>query len=75
MIKHLLSKSYLSSMAEKRTDVNTLGEFGLIDHLTQQTVLYQSSTVKGVGDDAAVINPGGKQIVLSTDALVEGIHF
>ncbi len=62
-------------MAEKRTDVNTLGEFGLIDHLTQQTVLYQSSTVKGVGDDAAVINPGGKQIVLSTDALVEGIHF
>jgi thiamine-monophosphate kinase len=59
----------------KRTDVNTLGEFGLIDHLTSHFPIQQSSTVKGVGDDAAVIDNDGSLTVVSTDMLVEGIHF
>lgn len=59
----------------KRTDVNTLGEFGLIDHLTERFPLRQKSTVKGVGDDAAVIDNTDLQTVISTDMLIEGIHF
>jgi len=59
-----------------RTDVNTLGEFGLIDHLTANFKNRQSSTVLGVGDNAAIIATGGEEdIVVSTDMLVEGIHF
>ncbi len=60
---------------EKRTDVNELGEFGLIDHLTKEIVLMNPSSVKGVGDDAAVLDYGDKYTVVSTDLLVEGIHF
>jgi thiamine-monophosphate kinase len=63
------------SSSNKRTDVNTLGEFGLIDHLTESFQLQQPSSVKGVGDDAAVIDNGDKLTVVSTDLLVEGIHF
>lgn len=59
----------------KRTDVNTLGEFGLISHLTERFPLRQKGSVKGIGDDAAVIDNGGLQTVISTDMLVEGIHF
>lgn len=60
----------------QRTNVNTLGEFGLIDHLTASFKNRQPSTVLGVGDDAAIIATGGKeQLVVSTDMLVEGIHF
>lgn len=59
----------------KRTNVNTLGEFGLIDHLTQQHTPQQPSTRKGIGDDAAVIDSGSDHIVVSTDMLLEGIHF
>jgi thiamine-monophosphate kinase len=62
-------------MEEKRTDVNTLGEFGLIDHLTNETIQYNKETIKGVGDDAAVMAPSESLIVTSTDMLVEGIHF
>jgi len=67
-------------MAEKqpppeRTDVNTLGEFGLIEHLTKRFPLRNPSSVAGVGDDAAVIDNDGFQTVVSTDMLVEGIHF
>lgn len=58
-----------------RTDVNTLGEFGLIDHLTHNFQLHQPSSLKGVGDDAAVIENGAFCTVVSTDMLVEGIHF
>ncbi|SEQ87377.1 thiamine-phosphate kinase [Neolewinella agarilytica] len=59
-----------------RTDVNTLGEFGLISHLTASFKNRQPSTVLGVGDDAAIIATGGdEQLVVSTDMLVEGIHF
>lgn len=59
----------------KRTDVNTLGEFGLIEHLTKTYQPKHPSTKKGIGDDAAVIDNGGFQTVVSTDMLVEGIHF
>lgn len=58
-----------------RTDVNTLGEFGLIEHLTREFPLLQPSSLKGVGDDAAVIDNGAFCTVVSTDMLVEGIHF
>ena len=60
---------------EKRTDVNELGEFGLIDHLTKGFEIKNATTVKGVGDDAAVIDNGKDYTVVSTDMLVEGIHF
>jgi len=59
----------------KRTDVNQLGEFGLITHLTKNTKLQNISSKKGIGDDAAVIDNGQLQTVISTDMLVEGIHF
>ncbi len=64
-------------MAEKRkrTEISTLGEFGLIDHLTSGFKSTQKSTVKGVGDDAAVIEVGDNLIVVTTDLLLEGIHF
>lgn len=60
---------------EKRTDVNDLGEFGLIDHLTKSFPLLNESTVKGIGDDAAIIDSGKMLTVVSTDMLIEGIHF
>ncbi len=59
----------------KRTDVNELGEFGLIEHLTQGIELKHNSSYKGIGDDAAVLDYGDKLMVVSTDILVEGIHF
>lgn len=60
----------------KKTDVNELGEFGLIDHLTKNIHPYHSSTLYGVGDDAAVIEKGNGMVsVISTDMLVEHIHF
>ncbi len=63
-------------MSEKRTEISDLGEFGLIDTLTKDFVSYSSSTIKGVGDDAAVIATSEEEVMLvSTDMLVEGIHF
>lgn len=59
----------------ERTDVNKLGEFGLIDHLTQEFAIGNKSTLKGIGDDAAVVNNVNETTVISTDMLVEGIHF
>lgn len=61
-------------MAE-RTEISTLGEFGLIDHLTKNFELHNASTIVGIGDDAAVIDHFGKQTVITTDLLIEGIHF
>lgn len=58
-----------------KTDLATLGEFGLIDHLTKHFEIVNESTIKGVGDDAAVIEYSGKQTLVSTDMLVEGVHF
>ena len=60
---------------EERTEISTLGEFGLIDHLTRNNETRNSSTIVSVGDDAAVIDHFGRQTVVSTDMLVEGIHF
>jgi thiamine-monophosphate kinase len=65
----------MSEKQIKRTDVNELGEFGLIDHLTKNFPLKNPSSKKGIGDDAAVIDNEGFQTVVSTDMLVEGIHF
>lgn len=59
----------------ERTEINDLGEFGLIDHLTRNIELQNVSSVLGVGDDAAVIDHFGKQTVISTDMLLEGVHF
>ena len=60
---------------EARTEISTLGEFGLINHLTLNNDTRNSSTILSVGDDAAVIDHFGRQTVVSTDMLVEGIHF
>lgn len=60
---------------QKRTQLSDLGEFGLIDHLTSQFKNSQKSTIKGVGDDAAILDFKKKQIVVSTDLLIEGVHF
>ncbi len=60
---------------EQRTEISSLGEFGLIDHLTKNIELQNASSLLGVGDDAAVIDHFGKQTVVSTDLLVEGVHF
>lgn len=64
-------------MAEqtKYTSVSQLGEFGLIDKLTKDFTIVNASTLKGIGDDAAVLDYSGKKTVVSTDLLVEGIHF
>ncbi len=58
-----------------RTEVSSLGEFGLIEHLTKNIEIHNASTILGVGDDAAVIDHFGKQTLISTDLLIEGIHF
>ena len=60
---------------EERTEIADLGEFGLIEHLTKNFEIHNVSTVLGVGDDAAVIDHFGKQTVISTDLLLDGIHF
>lgn len=59
----------------ERTEIASLGEFGLIDHLTKNFELHNASTIVGIGDDAAVIDHFGKQTVITTDLLLEGIHF
>lgn len=58
-----------------KTDIKELGEFGLIKHLTQAVELSQESTKKGIGDDAAVLDFSGKRTLISTDLLLENIHF
>ncbi|WP_256010908.1 thiamine-phosphate kinase [Desertivirga xinjiangensis] len=60
---------------KERTDISSLGEFGLIDHLTRSIKLKNPSSLKGAGDDAAVLDPSGKKMLISTDLLLEGIHF
>ena len=58
-----------------KTEISTLGEFGLIKHLTKDLQHTQESTQKGIGDDAAVLNFGSKRTLVTTDLLLEGIHF
>ena len=60
---------------KERTNLEELGEFGLINHLTKAIDIEQNSTIKGVGDDAAVLDFPNKKILISTDLLLEGIHF
>jgi thiamine-monophosphate kinase len=62
-------------MSENRTEISSLGEFGLIEHLTRNIEIKNASTIVGVGDDGAVIDHFGRQTVISTDLLIEGIHF
>jgi len=65
----------MSEQKEKRTELTELGEFGLIDRLSAGIKLTNKSSVKGIGDDAAVINNGDFYTLVSTDLLVEGVHF
>jgi len=62
-------------MSTERTEIASLGEFGLIDHLTRNNDTRQAGTLLSIGDDAAVIDQFGRQSVISTDMLVEGVHF
>lgn len=59
----------------QRTSLSDLGEFGLIKHLTANFEINQPSTLKGIGDDAAVLDFKDKKAVVSTDLLIEGVHF
>lgn len=59
----------------QRTSISQLGEFGLIEHLTKNFETKQPTTVKSIGDDGAVLNFGDKKAVISTDLLIEGVHF
>ena len=65
----------LEDKSPARTSLSQLGEFGLIDHLTNQFEITQASTLKGIGDDAAVLDFADKKAVVSTDLLIEGVHF
>ncbi len=71
--------NYLCAMLEdknqSKTSLSELGEFKLIDHLTKQTVIHHEETFKGIGDDCAVIGKGDVQTLVTTDLLVEGVHF
>lgn len=62
-------------MEEKQTEISTLGEFGLIKHLTEGIEIVNKSTIKGVGDDCAVMHYPDSEVLVSTDLLVEGVHF
>ena len=59
----------------QRTSLSQLGEFGLIDHLTKNFDVKNASTLKSIGDDGAVLDFGLKKVVVSTDLLIEGVHF
>ncbi|MBY0245346.1 MAG: thiamine-phosphate kinase, partial [Sphingobacteriaceae bacterium] len=60
---------------KEHSNISELGEFGLIKHITQNFKVKHESSTKGIGDDAAVLNFGNKEVLISTDLLLEGIHF
>lgn len=62
-------------MSDNQTEISSLGEFGLIERLTRDFPLHNSSTIKGVGDDAAILVFGDKDVLVTTDLLLEGVHF
>jgi thiamine-monophosphate kinase len=59
----------------KRTEISSIGEFGLIDHIHEQFNIHNASTIKGIGDDAAILSGGDESVLVSTDMLLEGVHF
>ncbi len=65
----------LENKDQNKTSLAQLGEFGLINHITQNFSIQQKSTLKGIGDDAAVLDFKSKKVVVSTDLLIEGVHF
>ena len=65
----------LENKNQSRTSLSELGEFKLIEHLTNQVKIHHKSTVKGIGDDCAVIESTNQQTLVTTDLLVEGVHF
>lgn len=65
----------LEDKNQQKTQLENLGEFGLIEHLTKDIKVTQESTVKSIGDDAAVLDFKDKKTVVSTDLLIEGVHF
>jgi len=67
--------SLFEEKTPKRTPLSELGEFGLIEHLTKNIDINNPSTVKGVGDDCAVLDMGNSYCLVSTDMLMEGVHF
>jgi thiamine-monophosphate kinase len=72
---YLCRMSLLEDKSKNTTLISDLGEFALIDHLTKDLIVRNRSTIKGVGDDAAIIDMGDKYQLVSTDLLAEGIHF
>ncbi len=65
----------LEDKNQSKTSLAELGEFGLIDHITKYFKVYNSNTIKAVGDDAAVLNNSEQQTLVTTDLLIEGVHF
>ena len=65
----------LEDKNQQRTSLAELGEFGLIDHLTKNFKINHNSTIKGIGDDAAVLEFKSKNVVVTTDLLIENVHF
>ena len=65
----------IEDKGQQRTQLSDLGEFGLIEHLTKAFKIKRKSTIKSIGDDAAVLDFKNKQIVVTTDLLIEGVHF
>lgn len=60
---------------EQQTEISQLGEFGLIDRLTKDMPKVNASTVKSVGDDAAIVEYPDSEVLVTTDMLLEGVHF
>ena len=65
----------MKKSSEKLTDINQIGEFGLIDLITNDFEIVNDSTELSIGDDAAILNYKNQKTIVSTDMLVEGVHF
>ena len=71
----IFNKSIMTKSKDNHTPIGNFGKFGLISHITERAALQNKSTVSGVGDDAAIIDSGNELTLVSTDLLLEGIHF